>query len=214
MVGFLDVTLWDFRSNWPEPSLNIFKFHRKCWLKRHRMWELWVEFYLGQIEDFRPGASASDNSKRLLQTGSGGGSVTQSCPSLCDPRGCNTPGFPVLYHVLQLAQIHVNWVGDTILPSHPLSSTSLPAFHVSEHHGLSQWLGSCIWWPQYWNFSISPSSEYSGLISFSIDWVDLLQSKGLLRVFSNTTVQKHYFFATQPSLCFNSYIHTWLQEKP
>ena len=57
-------------------------------------------------------------------------------------------------------------------------------------------------WPKYWSFSfnISPSNEYSGLISFRIDWMDLLQSKGLSRVFSNTTVQKHQFFCTQPSL--------------
>ena len=63
-------------------------------------------------------------------------------------------------------------------------------------------------WPEYWslNFSISPSNEYSGLISFSIDWLDLMQIKGLSRVFSNTTVQKHQFFGTQPSLWFNSHI--------
>ena len=60
----------------------------------------------------------------------------------------------------------------------------------------------CIKWPKYWSFSfsISPSNEYSGLISFRMDWLDLLQSKGLSRVFSNTTVQKHQFFGAQLSL--------------
>ena len=60
----------------------------------------------------------------------------------------------------------------------------------------------CIRWPKYWSFSfsISPSSEYSGLISFRMDWLDLLQSQGLSRVFSNTIVQKHQFFGFQPSL--------------
>jgi len=71
----------------------------------------------------------------------------------------------------------------------------------------------CIRWPKYWSFSfnISPSNEYLGLKSFR---VDSLQSKGLSRVFSNTTVQKHQFFSAQLSSQFNSYIHTWLLEKP
>ena len=65
-------------------------------------------------------------------------------------------------------------------------------------------------WPKYWSFSfnISPSNEYSGLISFRMDWLDPLASKGLSRVFSNTIVQKHQFFSTQLSLQFNSHIHT------
>ena len=71
-------------------------------------------------------------------------------------------------------------------------------------------------WPKYWSFSfnISPSNGHSGLISFRMDLLDLLQSKGLSRVFSNTTVQKHQFFSAQPSSQSNSHIHTWPQEKP
>ena len=71
-------------------------------------------------------------------------------------------------------------------------------------------------WPQYWSFSISPSNEYSGLISLMIDWLDLLEglSKGPSRVFSNTTVQKHQFFSAQFSFYSNSHIHKWLLEKP
>ena len=74
----------------------------------------------------------------------------------------------------------------------------------------------CIRWPKYWSlsFSISPSSECSGLISFRMDWLDSLKSKGLSRVFSNTTVQKHQFFGAELSLWSNSHIHTWLLEKP
>ena len=63
-------------------------------------------------------------------------------------------------------------------------------------------------WPKYWSFSISPFNKYSGLIFFRMDWLDSLQYKGLSRVFSNATVQKHQFFGTQPSLWSNSHIHT------
>ena len=71
-------------------------------------------------------------------------------------------------------------------------------------------------WPKYWSFSfnISPTNEYPGLISFSMDWLISLQFKRLSRVFSNTTVQKHQFFGTQLSLWSNSHIHTWPLEKP
>ena len=71
-------------------------------------------------------------------------------------------------------------------------------------------------WPKYWSFSfsISPSKEHPGLISFRMDWLDLLAVQGTLKVFSNTTVQKHQFFGAQPSSQSNSHIHTWPQEKP
>ena len=74
----------------------------------------------------------------------------------------------------------------------------------------------CMRWPKYWSFSFSirPSNEHPGLISFRMDWLDLLEFKGLSRVFSNTTVQKHQFFSAQPSSQANSHIHTWPQEKP
>ena len=72
----------------------------------------------------------------------------------------------------------------------------------------------CIRWPKYWNFSNSPSNNYSGLVSFRIDWFDLLGVQGTFRVFSSTTVQKHQFFSAQPSLWSNFHIHTWLLEKP
>ena len=81
--------------------------------------------------------------------------------------------------------------------------------------GFSSGLVLRLRWPKYWSFSfsISPSNEYSGLISFRTGLIPL-QSKGLSRVFSSTTVQKHQFFSTQPSLWFSSHIRTWLLEKP
>ena len=71
-------------------------------------------------------------------------------------------------------------------------------------------------WPKYWSFSfrISPYNEHPGLISFRMDWLDLLQAKGCSRIFSNTTVQKHQFFSAQLSSQSNSHIHTWQLEKP
>ena len=68
-------------------------------------------------------------------------SVAQSCPTLCDPVDCTTPGFPVHHQLPELAQTHVHWVGDAIQPSHPLSSPS-PAFNLSQHQGLFQWVSS------------------------------------------------------------------------
>ena len=119
------------------------------------------------------------------------GSDAQSCPTLHNPTDCSTPGYPILHHLLEFAQTHIHWVSDAIPPSHPLSSPFPPALSLSQHQGLFQWVGSLHQVIKYWSFSISPSSEYSGLISFEIDWFDLLQSRELLRVFSSTTVQKH-----------------------
>ena len=69
-------------------------------------------------------------------------SITQSCPTLCDPMDCSMPGFPVLHYIPELAQIHVHWVGDAIQPSHPLLSPSSLALNLSQHQGLFQWVSS------------------------------------------------------------------------
>ena len=94
---------------------------------------------------------------------------------------CNTPGFLVHYQLPEFTQTYVHWVGDAIQLSHPLSSPSPPAFSLSQHQGLFQWVSSS--WPKYWSFSfnISPSNEYSGLISFRMDWLDLLAVQGTLK---------------------------------
>ena len=108
-------------------------------------------------------------------------SVTRSCPALCDPMDCRTPGFPVHHQLLELSQTHVHRVGDaptissSVIPFSCLQS--LPASVFSSESVLH------IRWPKYWNisFTISPSSEYSGLISFRMDWSDLLAAQGTLK---------------------------------
>ena len=110
-------------------------------------------------------------------------SVAQSCLTLCDPKDCSTPGLPVHHQLLKFTQIHACWVSDAIQSSHPLSSPSPPAFNPSQHPGLFKWVMSHIRWPNYWSFSfnISPSNEYSGLISFRKNWLDLLAVQRTLK---------------------------------
>ena len=83
----------------------------------------------------------------------------------------------------EFTQTHVHWVGDVIQPSHPLLSPSTPAFNLSQHWGLFKWVSSWIRWPKCWSFSfsISTSNNYSGLISFRMDWLDLLAVQGTLK---------------------------------
>ena len=117
----------------------------------------------------------------------------------------STPGFPVHYQLPELAKTHIHQVSDAIQTSQPLSSPSPPAFiRVFSNQAVL-----CIRWPKYWSYSsgISPSNKYSGLISFRIDWFDLLTVQGLSRVLSNTILQKHQFFRSQLSLWYNSHIH-------
>ena len=110
-------------------------------------------------------------------------SVTKSCLTLCNPMECSMPAFPVLDFLPEFAQTHVHWVDGAIQPSHPLSTPSLPALNLSQHQGLFQWVSLHIRWPKYWSFSfnISPSNEYSELISFRMDWLDLLIVQGTLK---------------------------------
>ena len=109
----------------------------------------------------------------------------------------------------------LQWVGNAIQPSHPLSSSS-PAFNLSQHQGLFQWVNSSHEVAKVLEFQLQHQSfkEHPGLISFRMDWLDLLAIQGLSGVFSNTTVQKHQFFGAQLSSQSNSHIHTWLLEKP
>ena len=116
-------------------------------------------------------------------------SFTQSCPTFCDPMSCSTPGFPVHHQLPERAQTHVHRVRDAIQPSHPLSSPSPPAFSLSIRVFCNE-SALHIRRPKYWSssFSISPSNEYSGLISFRIYWFDLHSVKGTLK---SPTVQHH-----------------------
>ena len=136
-------------------------------------------------------------------------SVAQLCLTLCDPMNCSTPGLPVHHQLPEFTQTHVHRVTDAIQPSHPLSSPS-PAPNPSQHQSLSNESTLCMRWPKYWSFSFSiiPSKEIPELSSFRMDWLDLLSVQGLSGVFSNTAVQKHQFFGTQPSSQSNSHIHT------
>jgi len=110
-------------------------------------------------------------------------SVTQSCLTLCNSMVYSTPGFPVHHQPPEVEQIHVHRVGDAIQPSHPLLSPSPPTFNLSQHQGLFQWVSLHIRWSKYWSFSfnISPSNGYSELISFRMDWLDLLTVQGTLK---------------------------------
>ena len=125
-------------------------------------------------------------------------SVTQSCLTLCNPMNCSTLGLPVHHQLPEFTQTHVHRVGDAIQPSHLLLLPPIPpSIRVFPNESALR-----IRWPKYWSFrfNISPSNEHSGLISFRMDWLELLAVQGSLRAFSNTTVQKHQFFGAQLSL--------------
>ena len=143
-------------------------------------------------------------------------SVAQSRPTLCDPMNCSTPGLPVHHRLPEFTQTHVHRVSDAIQPSHRCRPLLLlppipPGIRVFSNESTLH-----LRWPKYWSFSFSiiPSKEIPRLISFRMHWLDLLAVQGTLKVFSNTTVQKHQFFGAQPSSQSNSHIHTWPQEKP
>ena len=106
-----------------------------------------------------------------------------SVMSDCDPMDCSTTGFPVLHYLLEFAQTHVHWVDDAIQPSHLLSPASSPALYFPSIRVFSNESALHIRLPKYWSFSfsISPTNEYSGLISFRIDWFDLLAVQGILK---------------------------------
>ena len=116
-----------------------------------------------------------------------------------------TPSFPVLHHLPELAQSHVHWVGDAIQPSHPLSSPSLPAFHLSQHQGLIQWVGSLHQVAKRLELQLQ-LNEYSGLISFRTDWFDLLAIQGTLKSLLQHPSSKASVLRCSASLWSNSYM--------
>ena len=130
-------------------------------------------------------------------------SVAQSCLTLCDPRDCSMPGFPIHHQLPEPTQTHVHCIGDAIQPSHSLSSTSPPMFNLSKHQGFFRQVRSwhrldkiLEFWLQHQSFPMNIQDWFPlGLTG----WISL-QSKGLSRVFSNITVQKHLFFEAQISL--------------
>ena len=120
-------------------------------------------------------------------------SVAQSCPTLCTPWiaawGLHVAGLPVHQQLPEFTQTHVHWVGDTIQPSYLLSSPSPPAFSLSQHQGLFKWVSCLHQTAEVLEFQLQhkPSNEYSGLISFRMDWLDLLVILGTLE--SSPTAQ-------------------------
>ena len=151
---------------------------------------------------------------QLGQNEISGGTIQFSCSVMSNslwPHGLQHTRLPCPSPTLRVPQTYVHQVSDAIQPFHPLSSPSPPAFNLPQHHGLFQWI----------SWSIRASASTSVLTMSIQDWFPLgltglitLQSKGLSRVFFNTTVQKHQFFGAQLSLWSNSYIRIWLLEKP
>ena len=126
-----------------------------------------------------------------------------SCPILCDPMDCSTPGLPVHHQLPEFTQTHVHWVGDAIQLSYPLSFPSPPAFNLPQHQGLFKWVSSLHQVDKVLEFQLSATVLPMNIQDwFPLGWTgwNSLQSKGLSRVFSSTTVQKHQFFGAELSL--------------
>ena len=129
-------------------------------------------------------------------------SVSQPCLTLWNPMNCSKPGPPVHHQLPEITQTHVHWGNDAIKPSHPLSSPSPLLSIFPRIRVFSNESDLCIRWPKYWSFSFnsSPSMKIQDWSPLGwTGWISM-QSKGLSRVFSNTTVQKHQFFGPQLSL--------------
>ena len=138
-------------------------------------------------------------------------SVAQ-CPTLCNPMDCSRPGLPAHHQLPEFTQTHVNWVRDAIQPSHSPPTFIFPSIRVFCNESALH-----IRWSNYWSFSfnISPSNEHPGLISFRMDWLDLLAVQVTLKSLhqrhssKETILRCLAFFIVQ-----FSHIHTWLLEKP
>ena len=128
-------------------------------------------------------------------------SVAQLCPTLCNPMYCSMPALPVHHQLQEFIQTHVHWVGDAIQPSPPLLSPLLPPSIFPTIRVFSNKSALCIRWPKYWSFSfsINPSNEHSGPISFRMDWMDLLAVQESLK----SLLQHHSSKAT--ILCHSAF---------
>ena len=184
------------------------------WLNGHGFeWALGVGDGQGGLECCSPwGCKGSDTTERRNWTELNWDlcccSVSKFCLSLSDPIDWSTQGFPGLCYLPEFPQIHIHCVSDAIWLPHPLLS-SPPAFNLSQHQDLFQWVSSLHQVAKAWasaSVSVLPMN-IQGWFPLGLAGLISLLSKGLSRVFSNTTVQKHQFFGTQPSLWPNSYIH-------
>ena len=133
-------------------------------------------------------------------------SVAQLCLSLCDSMDCSVPGLPVHHQLLESTQTHVHWVGDVIQPSHLLLSPSPPTFNLSQHQGLFKWVNYLYQVVKVLEFQLQHQSfnEHWRLISFRMDWLDLLAIQGTLKSLlqnhsSKTSILRHSaFFIMSP----------------
>ena len=137
-------------------------------------------------------------------------SVAQLCPTLCNPMNRSTPGLLVHHQLPKFTQTHAHRVDDAIQPSHPLLSPSPPAPNPSQLRVFSNESTLRMRWPKYWSFSfsISPSNERPGLISFRMDWLDLLAVQGTLKSLLQHHSSKASIFGAQLSSQSKSHIHT------
>ena len=129
---------------------------------------------------------------------------------LCNPMNLSMSGLPVHHQLPESTQTHVHCVGDAIQPSYPLSSPSPPAPSPSQHQGLLNESALRIKWPKYWSFSfnISPSNEHPGLISFRMDWLDVLAVQGTLKSLLQHHSSKASVLWCSAFFQSNSHIHT------
>ena len=171
----------------PFPSPGLGPWSEKRWSSPRKLREVkW--FTWGHMANLCPNPEASDSLPRSTLDASHMLSCFQfswvqslsRVQLFATPLDYSTPGFPVHHQLPELAQTHVHRVSDATQSSHPLSTPSPPVFNLAQHQGLFQSVLH-IRWPKYWSFSFSSSKEYSGLISFRIDWFDLLAVQGTVK---------------------------------
>ena len=143
-------------------------------------------------------------------------SVAQSFLTVCDLMDYSTPGFPVHHQLPEFTQTLVPWVGDASQQPYPLSCPFSPTFSLSQHQGLFRWINLHVRWSEYWSFSfsISPPKEYSGLISFRMDWLNLLAVQGTLKSLLQHHSSKASILQCSAFFIVHCHIHKWWLEKP
>ena len=136
-------------------------------------------------------------------------SVSQSRPTPWDPMDYSTPGFPIPHHLLEFAQVHIHCIGDDVQASHPLTPLHLLPSIFPSIGDFSNEFSIHVWWSKHWNFtfSISPCSQYSGLISLKMDWFNLLAVQGNFR----SLLQHH---GSKASILWHSVLFTVQPSQP
>ena len=141
-------------------------------------------------------------------------SATKSCSTLCDAMDCSRLSLPVPHYLPEFAQVHFHWIGHAIQPSHPLLPFSPSAFKLSQHQGLLQGVCPSHQVAKVLSFSIILPMSFQGWFPLGLTGLISLLSKGLSEVFCSTTVRRHQFFGTLPSLQSSSHNHMWPLVEP